>query len=281
MSLRCLLGVSFFVMNATTVHSQTDAAADSSELRLASLVGRFCYDGEPPKPGPLPGFNEISLDKPPAREPRTGRSYGVELAYREYLQRGVRPRTLDESLLVSGDGGIANVIVFVTSADIPSPAPESHKSETVTLQIKDGLFAPRVLGVTANQRLDIENRDSVDFGFHFNALRSQSVNFLIKSKSARRWTFSTPEKVPLPFRSDRQIWATGILLIHSNPYFAVSGADGTFTISGLPLGKWEFRAWHERVGYLKNWPKGRFTFEIKPGKNGLGSVKLSPAMFNR
>jgi len=281
MSLRCLLGVAFLVMSATTLHSETDGAGDSAEPGLGSLVGRFLYDGEPPKPGPLSRFHEVSLDKPPSREPVTGRFYGDEIAYREYLERGVRPRTLDESLVVSEDGGIANVIVFVTSADIPSPAPESDGPQTVTLEIKEGQFVPRVLGVTASQTLVVENRDRVTFDFDLKSLRNPPVNLLVPPKSARRLTFSTGEKAPRPFRSNHQSWATGILLIHGNPYFAVSGADGTFAISGLPPGRWEFRAWHERVGYLKHWPKGRFTLEIKPGKNGLGSVKLSPDLFNR
>jgi len=140
MILRCLLGVTVFAMSATSVHSQIDSA----QPRLGSFVGQFLYDGEPPTVKRLPGFDEITLDKPPTHEPTTGRLYGFELSYREYLQRGVRPRTLDESLLVSRDGGIANVIVFVSSADIPMP--ESHEPQMVTLQIKDGQFAPRVLG---------------------------------------------------------------------------------------------------------------------------------------
>ena len=33
-----------------------------------------------------------------------------------------------------------------------------------------------------------------------------------------------------------------------HPYFAVSGADGTFTISGLPDGTYTIEAWHETLG---------------------------------
>jgi len=159
MHLHCLLGVAFLVMNATTVHSQTNAVVDPAVPRLANLDGRFLYDGRPPKRRPIAGLHEVSLDKPPAREPMTGRLRAIELAYREYLQQGIRPRTLDESLLVSRDGGIANVIVFVTSADIPSP--ESRKPQTVTLETINGLFAPRVLGLKANQTLVVENSDNV------------------------------------------------------------------------------------------------------------------------
>jgi hypothetical protein len=34
----------------------------------------------------------------------------------------------------------------------------------------------------------------------------------------------------------------------NHPFFAVSGADGTFTISGVPPGKYTLIAWHEKLG---------------------------------
>ena len=68
-------------------------------------------------------------------------------------------------------------------------------------------------------------------------------------------------------------------MVHDNPHFAVSAADGTFSIPNLPPSKWEFRAWHEKVGYLKNWPKGRFQVEIESGNKDLGDVKLLAEMF--
>ena len=33
-----------------------------------------------------------------------------------------------------------------------------------------------------------------------------------------------------------------------HPYFAVTGADGTFTLRGLPPGHYRLKAWHETLG---------------------------------
>ena len=269
------------VLNATPLHAQTSAIADSPAPQLGTLKGRFLYDGDPPKPAGASRFDSIDLNTPLSRD-NVGRVSGVELAYRQYLQMGVRPRTRDDSLLVSKDRGVANVIVFVTSGDITFTPTEPAEAKPVVLQIKDGQFTPRVLAVTANQTLQIKNADAVGFGFHLlQSIRNESVNLLVAPKSEKKLTFSNPEEIPLPFRSDHQIWANGFLLVHNNPYFAVSSADGSFTLSGLPHGKWEFRAWHEKAGFLKHWPMGRFTFDVQAGNNELGNVKLSPDMFNR
>jgi hypothetical protein len=36
--------------------------------------------------------------------------------------------------------------------------------------------------------------------------------------------------------------------IFDHPFFAVTGDDGSFTISGLPEGTYEIEAWHEKLG---------------------------------
>jgi len=33
-----------------------------------------------------------------------------------------------------------------------------------------------------------------------------------------------------------------------NPFFAVSGDDGSFSIKGLPAGTYTLEAWHEKYG---------------------------------
>jgi hypothetical protein len=71
------------------------------------------------------------------------------------------------------------------------------------------------------------------------------------------------------------------LLPRESPYAAVSGTDGSFVLAKLPVGEWEFRAWHEQAGWVmaRGWAKGRFKVRVKPGKNDLGTIKLPPALF--
>jgi hypothetical protein len=36
--------------------------------------------------------------------------------------------------------------------------------------------------------------------------------------------------------------------VFEHPYFALSGADGRFTLKDLPPGEYTIEAWHERFG---------------------------------
>jgi len=73
------------------------------------------------------------------------------------------------------------------------------------------------------------------------------------------------------------------IVVRSNPYVAISAADGTFKLENLPSGQLEFQAWHEKVGYLAvgKWKKGRFKMKIKAGENKLKPVKLKPSLFKK
>jgi hypothetical protein len=84
------------------------------------------------------------------------------------------------------------------------------------------------------------------------------------------------ERLPTYYRCDQAPWADGWIIVRNNPYMAVTDEQGTFTIPNLPPGEWEFRAWHERRGFITHWPKGLFKQTIAVGKNDLGVISLKP-----
>jgi hypothetical protein len=59
--------------------------------------------------------------------------------------------------------------------------------------------------------------------------------------------FSTQE-VMVPFKCDVHPWMRAYIGVVDHPYFAVSAADGTFSLKGLPPGTYTVEAWHEILG---------------------------------
>src|SRR5690606_15381115 len=64
---------------------------------------------------------------------------------------------------------------------------------------------------------------------------------------SNRPPFASAE-IMVPVRCDVHGWMQAYIGVVDHPFFAVSAADGTFTISGLPPGTYVVEAWHERYG---------------------------------
>src|SRR5262249_21232591 len=146
----------------------------------------------------LAWLDEVSLDNPRLRSP-DGPYYGIEEIYRAYLSAGIRPKSVDETLLVSKDRGIANVVVFVASKDIPWSRPKSEEPGKVTIQLKDGRLVRRIVGMRVDQTLVFENSDPVTATLDIEGLRNQRTGLSARAKASRETTFRTHEPLPVPF----------------------------------------------------------------------------------
>lgn len=277
----CLLVIVLLFAPARLCAEEQPAGAAGSR---GTLTGRFVFDGEPPDPQLVPDaetLEAMTRDTPLERD-ADGRAHGGHVAYKIYLQEGIRPKLTDESLLVGRLRGIANVVVFAVSRDIPWERPAVAEPSEVRVRMQNGNFVGRVWGMTFQQTLVVENLDPVPFVFQRSGLGDQTARE-VAPRGEIRMNFSKAEPLPISIRAFPTGWANGSLLIHGNPYFAISDADGAFSIPNLPQGKWEFAAWHERAGYLKleHWPKGRFQRDIVPGTNDLRTILVSPALLRK
>jgi len=157
------------------------------------------------------------------------------------LYVGKRPTA--PTFVVGAEGAFANVLVNVDGSFPTAAVPTTP----VVLNQKDCMYVPRELGARIGQTLQVTNEDPTDHNVHS---LSKAGNDFNRTQLVNGKPFDVPLKAGelLRITCDNHTWMTAYIGIFDNPYFAVSGTDGSFTIANVPAGKQSVKAWHEVMG---------------------------------
>jgi plastocyanin len=174
---------------------------------------------------------------PPAPEP-------INRASDPYCERLGAATT--ETVVAGSGSTLQNVFVYVKDGlgDRAFPVP----STTAVLDQKGCRYVPHVLGIQVGQTLEILSSDNTLHNVH--AIPEQNREFNKAHQMAgikHTHVFSTRE-VMVPFKCDVHRWMNAYVGVLDHPYYAVTGANGTFELKGLPPGTYTIEAWHEKLG---------------------------------
>ena len=146
-----------------------------------------------------------------------------------------------------GDGGsLGNVFVYVNGVAGSFPAPTTP----VVLDQKGCRYVPHVFGVQVGQPIEIVNSDPTLHNVHATPKANAEFNTaqpIQGMKTTHTFTAKEPDVV-VPFKCDVHGWMNSSAGVLDHPYFAVTKADGSFSIPNLPPGTYTLTAWHERLG---------------------------------
>ncbi|WP_419948617.1 carboxypeptidase regulatory-like domain-containing protein [Candidatus Palauibacter sp.] len=150
-----------------------------------------------------------------------------------------------QNVLVS-DGGLANVFVYLSEGVSGGPAP----SGAAMLDQVNCRYTPHVLGVQSGQDIEITNSDNLLH--NINATPTENRGFNISQPragitSTQRFAVS---EVMVPVRCDVHGWMQAYIGVVDHPYFAVTGANGSYSIANVPAGDYTLTAWHEEFGTM-------------------------------
>lgn len=158
-----------------------------------------------------------------------------------------------ESFIVDADGNLANVIVYLKglsySGQALSAAAKVNGKSLSTAAIIDQkgcVYVPHVMAVMAGQPVKILNSDATMHNIH--ALPKVNREFnkgMPKSLKEISTKFDKAEDV-FVIKCDVHPWMKSYTQVFDHPYFAVTGADGTFNIANVPDGTYEIVAWQEK-----------------------------------
>ena len=68
---------------------------------------------------------------------------------------------------------------------------------------------------------------------------------IYKNKQVKRVTFDKPGRVDVFCSIHTKM--SCIILVLANPFFSTTDKNGDFTISNIPAGTYQLKAWHERL----------------------------------
>lgn len=185
----------------------------------ATITGTVTFAGTPPAPRPIDMSASAACVK-------------------------ANPTPVMASDVVTGvNGALANAVVYVKAGlgRYRYPAPQTP----VVLDQKNCMYTPHVLAVMVDQPFSVANGDPTMHNVHVMARHNRQWSSSQPVASAPlKSTFERPE-FAIPVLCNIHPWMRAYVFAFDQPYFAVTGAGGAFTIKNLPPGTYTIEAWHE------------------------------------
>lgn len=206
----------------------------SSAAHAGSVKGTVLFEGEPPAQETLKRDSDPKCSKDKA----------------------------DEAIVVT-KGKLRDVLVRIKNG---TAGKHTAPAQPVLLDQKDCMYTPRVAGIVAGQKLLVRNSDNT---FHNVWGQVSNKDAFNKPQGPKAADLSLDPSAAKPgdvveLKCGVHGWMHAYVAVQDHPYFAVTKADGTFEIKGLPQGTYTLEAWHPTLGAK--------SMKIEIGKNKRADV---------
>jgi hypothetical protein len=154
------------------------------------------------------------------------------------------PTPVSTETVVTGPGNaLGYVVVYISAGDQGGAA----ATDTVRYEQKGCQYIPHVAVMQVKQPLVISNDDPTSHNIHplarVNAEWNKSQP---KGAPPIRTSWDSPEFIAV--KCNVHPWMHGYFVVLTTPHSSVTNDAGSFSLAGLPPGKYTVTAWHERFG---------------------------------
>lgn len=145
------------------------------------------------------------------------------------------------------DGHMANVLVYIQRG-LPAGLSYEPAPQAAQLNQENCVYVPHVQGLRVGQTLELNSSDGEGHNINIHSQLRQDFNRNMPPQQKGLTHVFERAEVPILVTCDVHPWMTAYLGVFDHPYFAVTGADGSFEWKDVPPGEYTLRAWHEKLG---------------------------------
>jgi plastocyanin len=151
-----------------------------------------------------------------------------------------------QDVVTGEDGTLENVVVYLRgdfaeySFDIPQ-APAA-------LDQNGCMYMPHAIALMKGQHLRVTNSDQTTHNVNAAPRINGGWNQSQGAGSAAADEVFQHAEIGIPVKCNIHPWMKSYIAVFANPYFQVTGEDGTFKLENVPPGAYKLTAWHEVYG---------------------------------
>jgi len=150
-----------------------------------------------------------------------------------------------EEVVVNKNGTLKNVLIYVKDGLVGKKF--DSPSSKVEFDQVGCQYTPHVLGIQTGQELVVKNSDPTLHNVH--SLSKENPQFNVaQPKKGMTLTKKFEKTESFKVKCEVHTWMNAWISVFSHPFYAVTGADGSFSLKKLPAGDYTIEAWHEKYG---------------------------------
>jgi plastocyanin len=200
-----------------------DEPEPAKPTTLGTVSGRVVFEGK------LPEVKPIAIKDSQIRPECCGDPDKVD-------------RTNRSLLIDAKTRGIRNAVVTLTVPTIDMAVPE----EPIVIDQKGCRFEPHIAVVPVGATIQWKNSDPGSHNIHTYARKNSPSNRTIASNADHNTRFKRAEVVKVT--CDLHPWMAAQIFVTDATHYALTDANGSFSLEGVPPGSYTVNVWHETLG---------------------------------